>query len=416
MPGYGLLTYTCEKCGISYKSDYQKPMGHNHVAEVTEPTCLEAGFTTNTCDRCGDSFVSDFVDALSHDWNDDTIIRNVICTGESLIEYHCNRCDERRFDNGVENGHYPGVPATCTQPQTCTECGTVLQQATGHNFQSEVTDATCLEIGFTTYMCENCGISYKNDYIKSYRHNYLPQVTEPTCLEKGFTTFTCNRCKDSYVTDYTDPLGYAWDKGTPITTSTCTGEGMTDYRCTRCDYHRLQAESAEGHTPSAKATCTNPQVCTECGAVLADALGHEYTTEVTAPTCLTMGFTTNTCERCGDTFKNCYTDAAGHTPSDWIVDQAATFDTTGSKQKECTMFGMTLEGSPIDKLYMIAITDTSSESMVKKYTIIVTDSDTKNPISGTAIAFGSDNKLTIRLPDNRLLDYADQTTVIFLPV
>ena len=41
-------------------------------------------------------------------------------------------------------------------------------------------------------------------------------------------------------------------------------------------------------------------VAAKCGAVLKNALGHDYKGEVTAPTCEKMGYTTFTCSRCGD--------------------------------------------------------------------------------------------------------------------
>ena len=49
------------------------------------------------------------------------------------------------------------------------------------------------------------------------------------------------------------------------------------------------------------ATCTEPKTC-ECGATEGEALGHDYKTEITAPTCTEDGYTTYTCA-CGDTYK-----------------------------------------------------------------------------------------------------------------
>ena len=42
-----------------------------------------------------------------------------------------------------------------------------------------------------------------------------------------------------------------------------------------------------------------------------DALGHEYKETVTAPTCGEKGYTTHTCTRCGDIYKDNYTDPTG---------------------------------------------------------------------------------------------------------
>ena len=48
------------------------------------------------------------------------------------------------------------------------------------------------------------------------------------------------------------------------------------------------------------------------------------------------------------------------------------------------------------------------------YLVIVTDTDTKDPVSNAIVTLHADDTLSIRLPNSRLLDYADQTTVTVL--
>jgi len=74
---------------------------------------------------------------------------------------------------------------------------------------------------------------------------------------------------------------HSWDEGTLITAPTCTDEGVTEYRCTRCGARRLEWASAKGHTPGKTSVCTEPQICTVCGALIAEALGHNYIALVT---------------------------------------------------------------------------------------------------------------------------------------
>ena len=145
--------------------------------------------------------------------------------------------------------------------------------------------------------------------------------------------------------------------------------------------------------------------------MLKNALGHDYKSEVTAPTCTEMGYTTNTCARCGDSNKSDYTEPTGHKPSDWIVDKQPTTDSEGSKHKECTVCGEKLEAQPIEKIYNSATTDSKGEAIVGGYLVTVTDTDTKNPVANAAVALHKNNSISIRLPNSRLLDYADQTTV-----
>ena len=271
--------------------------------------------------------------------------------------------------------------------------------------------ATCTSPGYTAKECSVCGDRHIEDITPAIPHDYKAHVIEATCENGGKTIHRCDGCGSSFVTDYTDALGHSWDKGTLVTNATCTGEGVMEYRCTRCGYHRLDADPADGHIPGAPATCTDPQLCTRCGAVLEKALGHDYKSEVTAPTCTEMGYTTNTCSRCGDTNKSDYTEPTGHEPGDWIIDKEPTTDSEGSKHKECTVCGEKLETQPIEKIYNSATTDSKGEAVVGGYLVTVTDTDTKNPVANAAVALHKDNSISIRLPNSRLLDYADQTTV-----
>ena len=145
--------------------------------------------------------------------------------------------------------------------------------------------------------------------------------------------------------------------------------------------------------------------------MLKNALGHDYKSEVTAPTCTEMGYTTNTCTRCGDSNKTDYTEPAGHKPGDWIIDKEPTTDSEGSKHKECENCGEKLETAEIEKIYNSGTTDSKGEAVVSGYLVTVTDTDTKNPVANAAVALHKDNSISIRLPNSRLLDYADQTTV-----
>ena len=48
------------------------------------------------------------------------------------------------------------------------------------------------------------------------------------------------------------------------------------------------------------------------------------------------------------------------------------------------------------------------------YLVIVTDTDTKDPVANATVTLHADDTLSIRLPNSRILDYADQTTVTVL--
>ena len=411
----GYTTLSCQNsgCDYSYKTEYTKPLGHSYNKNVTPATCLEQGYTDYTCKLCSDSYTSDYTEATGHKWDNGKTVVDSVCNGSGMTEYRCLNCNEVRLETENAAGHTPGKEATCTEPQLCSKCGAVLQQALGHNMQAEVTKATCLDMGYTEYACANCGVNYKTEYTKPLGHNYLPEITAATCLEKGYTTFTCGNegCGDSYISDYTEAKGHSWDKGTEVTSSVCNGEGMTEYRCTECNEVRLEAKSALGHTPGAKATCTEAQICTVCGAVLEKAAGHKYTKTVTDPTCTEMGYTTYTCSNCKDSYKADYTKAAGHTVGDWQIVKQPTTALEGSKEQKCIKCGQVVNVEAIEKIYNQAVTDAKGEANVGKYLVTVLDTNSKNPVTGATVSLYADNTLGVMLPNNRLLDFAAQTTV-----
>ena len=400
---YYEITYTYQNTdmvedGVAYvhlrdesteETDGDGSCGEDHnwtLLDSVAPTCLTLGYDRYLCVDCGAIEKRDYEAALGHAFQS-IVIRDATCETPGKVLEICERCgtvQESTTPKGEHEFSVTTVPATCTSP------------------------------GYTLQECAVCGERHITDITAALPHNYVDKTTPATCEGGGKTIHICEGCGSSFVTDYTDPLGHSWDEGTEVTGSTCTGEGLIEYRCVRCGYHRLEGDAAAGHVPGEAATCTTPQLCTKCGAVIVNALGHDYQEEVTEPTCTEMGYTTYTCSRCGDTYKGDYTDAAGHKPGDWIIDQEPTTDSEGSKHKECEVCGETLETEEIEKIYNQATTDTHGEAVVGGYLVIVTDTDTKNPVANAFVALHADHTLSVRLPSGRLLDYTDQTTITVL--
>ena len=111
--------------------------------------------------------------------------------------------------------------------------------------------------------------------------------------------------------------------------ATCTQKA----ECAVCgeeygDYvHDFTAEKAEEKYLASAATCTQAakyyKSCAVCGLSSKDteqeatfasgsALGHDYKSAVTAPTCTAQGYTTHVCSRCADSRKDTFTDPTGH--------------------------------------------------------------------------------------------------------
>ena len=243
------------------------------------------------------------------------------------------------------NNHTPSettieneVQATCTTDGSydevvyCSVCNMELSRETKtiekykHSIViDEAVEATCTTSGLTEGShCSRCGEIIKaQEFVSQLDHNYIANEISPTCTKNGFTSFTCTHCGNTYNIDETLPLGHnlVWTETTPTKAATCTEVGATAIetgKCSRCDY----TETRGGEE------------------IL--ALGHSYTSSVTAATCTAGGYTTYTCTVCGESYKDNETAALGHTV---VTDKAvpATYTTEGKTEgKHCSVCGEVL--------------------------------------------------------------------------
>ena len=456
----GYTNHICEICGNSYITDMTPIISHAYERITKEPTCTDKGYTTSTCTMCGQTFVSDYTEPTGHNWDEGHTITSSSCTSEGVIEYRCknDNCSEKMIKAESATGHTSGKAATCTEPQTCEKCGTVLELPKGHSYSENVVAPTCTAMGYTEYKCDNCDDSYIGDYtdkaehdykktvtapsctamghttytckncddefISDYTdklsHNYKAVITKPTCTEFGFTTYTCADCGDTYVADYTDKTEHNYDK--KVIPPTCTEHGYTVYTCPDCGKEYIgDLTDCEKHTYKKTVvppTCTEMgytiYTCESCGdsykADYVDKAAHDYTKTVTAPTCTALGYTVYTCENCGKTYTADYKDMTGHNPSDWIIDEPATIEHAGEKHIECLTCGEVLSRTSIPRLIEKDRTDEDGNSKVGDFSILVTNANGK-PIFDSEISIDINDNVTIKLPSGRLLDYADQTII-----
>ena len=342
----GYTTYTCH-CGDSYVSDYVDALGHNHEAIITSPTCTEQGYTTYIC-HCGDSYISDYVDALGHIEVIDKAVEPT-CTQTGLTEgKHCSVCNEVLIKQEVV-------------------------EALGHDYESVVTAPTCEMKGYTTYTC-HCGDSYISDYVDALGHTeVIDKAVEPTCTETGLTEGKhCSVCNEVLVKqEVVEALGHKYEE--VVTKPTCTEKGYTTYTCHCEDSYVSDYVAALGHTEvtdkAVEPTCTQTGLtegkhCSVCKEVLVkqeviDALGHDYETIVTKPTCIEKGYTTYTCH-CKDSYVSDYVDALGHTE---VIDKAV--------EPTCTQTGLT-EGKHCSVCKKVLVKQEVIDALDHDYEAVVT--------------------------------------------
>ena len=437
----GYTYMECAQCGEQTTKTTLPALGHEYkVWEYNDDaTCTEDGTESALCSRCRTfgSLITRTVEGtkLGHDWVEEWTTDGTshwhkcsrcdeindkanhnggtaTCTnpakcevcgaeyGEALghdIEYHagkeptctaigwnayetCSRCDYTTYQEIAATGHTPGAAATCTTPQTCTECGTTLAEATGHTWDSGTIskNPTCYSTGIKRYECTTCG-EIKTETLSKVSHDYtlyrsrieptcttsgrtagyecrwctattcstIPalghsygsytQTKAPTCTEKGTETAKCIRCT-SQKTRNIDALGHDLEYHAGKE-PTCTSVGWNAYEtCNRagCGYTTYREIAATGHTPGAAATCTTSQTCTVCGATLVEALGHKTVSHLGQdPTCTQGGWKPyETCENC-DYTTYVEIEALGHSFTSYVSDNNATCTEDGTETAKC---------------------------------------------------------------------------------
>lgn len=454
----GYTDHICEVCGDSYITDITPLISHSYERVTKEPTCTDKGYTTSTCTMCGSNYVSDYTEPTGHDWNEGETITSSTCDAEGVIEYTCNNCGEKMIKATSANGHTPGDAATCTEPQICTVCETILELPTEHHYESTVIPPTCTSMGYTVYECKDCGETYNADFTDKTEHDYKTTVKEPTCTEHGYTTYKCEDCDAEYVSDYTDKKPHNYNA--VVTAPTCTSMGFTTYTCKDCSdsyignytdmtEHNYKKETVEPTcTEHGYAVYTCPDcgksyigdytdckehhysetviapTCTEMGYTIfkcedcedeykgnyTDKIPHNYVGTVTEPTCLELGYTTYVCSVCNDTYKADYKEPKGHTPIDWIIDIPATIESAGEKHIECSECKAVLSRVAIAQLVGKDNSDEDGKAVIGDYSIILTDENGK-PIFNSELTIDVNDNVSIVLTNGRLLDYAKPTTI-----
>ena len=456
----GYDEHTCEVCAHSYITNMTSLINHTYDVVTKAPDCINKGYSTYTCTMCGSNYVDDYVDALGHDWDEGHIVTSSSCTGEGVIEYRCqfDGCNEKMIQATDATGHTPGDEATCTEPQKCTVCDTVLVLPTGHSYETVETEPTCTSSGYLTHTCSICSDSYVSDYVDpiphSYEetiipatctamgysifkcvdcddeykanyidmldHDYVEEITAATCTSLGYSTFSCANCDASYVGNYVDKLPHNYNK--EVIEPTCTEHGHSIYTCPDCGASYIDeiVESTEHTYEETKvpATCTSLGYsifkCRDCGdeyvGNYVDKLPHDYEVTVIPATCTGLGHSEYQCKNCDDNYKSDYTEPTGHSPSDWIIDTPATIENAGAKHIECLVCGITLQSAEIPQLIDEDRSDEDGNAAVGAYSIILTDSN-NIPIFDSEITIDVNDNVTIKLPEGRLLDYKDQTTI-----
>lgn len=215
---------------------------------------------------------------------------------------------------------HSGGKASCTEKAVCQVCNQPYGGLAAHDY--DMTTWVKIDDGHHGHKCSNCNAI---DATSKASHIWDDGevTTQPKCEETGVKTFTCNTCNATKTepvpaTGHTEVIDAAVE-------ATCTEPGKTEGKhCSVCnavlvaqqtvpvkahDYDTTKWVKADenqhghkckncdaitdltAHVPGAAATETTPQLCTECGYVIAPATHPEHTWVFVAETPATCNAT-----------------------------------------------------------------------------------------------------------------------------
>ena len=88
------------------------------------------------------------------------------------------------------------------------------------------------------------------------------------------------------------------------TKPTCQMNGNQVLKCTKCGYSETIEYKSIDCVADNEADCENDSICIYCGDVIEEALSHNYSSTVIAPTTSSEGYTLYSCMRCNKSYKS----------------------------------------------------------------------------------------------------------------
>ena len=384
----GYTTYTCSKCGDSYRDNYTAKVAHNYVNGACA-VCGEKLLTATIAADAGASVSVYETQKPDSAHADDAKFANprdgdsglIDCSGEGQINFVVNVAEGYELesvtaepassyknlkgpaDTGVENGYrITKVKGEFTIMVRTRRTGAAVCD---HDYQPSVTAPTCTAQGYTTFTCTKCGDSFVDEYTAKADHDYVNGVCA-VCGEKLFSVaIVCGEGASVtvYETQKADgPKEENASSANPRDGDTgridCSGDGQVNFEVVLADGYELDsvaAEPAESYKNLKGPEDTgaeNRYRVTKVAApltitVTAKKAGvgphdHQYVAVVTPPTCTEKGYTTYTCSICGDSYTDDEVDELIHIwPKEGVVTKQATATERGELTFTCERCGQT---------------------------------------------------------------------------
>ena len=297
-PGEATITATAGTKTATCTVQVSCAHGSFNPVPAQDSNCTENGWDAyKKCDLCGKLFdMNDNpLDGIPYrDTNDDhDFITDT--WGYSDADGHAHVCSRNAAHHDAVVPHTAGPAATETTPQTCTECGYVIQAATGHVHAGNLTkmnrqEATCTVDGNKEYYECTCGKFFEdataNVEITDHNSVVLPKTghsytvknsdeahrrsVAADCRESDTYWYTCANDANHSAKD--DPAAadkfYNGEQGAHAYGTEWIDRGEAGH-AHKCQYHDAY-DAVQPHTPDHEGGATYEYAvkCTDCGRVL----------------------------------------------------------------------------------------------------------------------------------------------------
>lgn len=280
--------------------------GHDSFTLIPEKdsNCTEKGWDAyKKCDLCGKLFdMSDNpLTGIPYRSTNDDHDFNTSEWGYKEADGHAHVCSRNAAHHDTVMPHTAGPAATETTPQTCTECGFVMQAATGHVHADHLTkvdkeDATCTTDGNKEYYQCTCGklfedaaaateiTDHSSVVLPKTGHSYTVQnsdeahrrSTAADCREFDTYWYTCANDATHSAKDDAAAADkfYNGEQGAHVYGNEWVDCGETGH-AHKCQYHDAY-DAVQPHTPDHEGGATYDYAvkCTGCGRVLEPQREH----------------------------------------------------------------------------------------------------------------------------------------------
>ena len=399
--GYTLYQCSDSNCGETKKENIVSATGHKYTSKVTAPTCTAQGYTTHTC-SCGDSYKDSYTSALGHNYVNRTCTRCGDTIEYSIGLKYTSNGDGTCYVSGIGTctdtkivipSTYNGMKVTSIGSHAFAYCSNL----TSVNIPSGVTSIDSYAFAYSTSLTSvNIPSSVTSISEGIFREcSGLVNIGIPssvTSIGNG-AFFGCSNLTSVNIPSSVTSIGnYVFRMCSSLTSINISSNvisigayafestNLKDiyYDGTKTQWALISIGSDHGLDEVTIHYLKEP------------VHTHSYTTKVTAPTCTAQGYTTYTCS-CGDSYKDTYTAATGHSCS-FKTTKTPTTSATGTLTGTCSKCNGTTtvtlpKLSTTDYNYTVTKVATCTATGTGKYTWKTTtygkfDFTVSNPATG----------------------------------